>query len=77
MDKGQYFNLEFCLYPILYPNKETERRWRVKQFIFLALVLVKDELMLLEKLLTSIQLLCVHKMMLVVFEKHVNCVKLQ
>ena len=30
LDKGQYFNLVFCLYPILYPNKEADRQWRVK-----------------------------------------------
>ena len=33
LDKGQYFNLEFCLYPILFPNKETDRQRRVKHFI--------------------------------------------
>ena len=33
LDKGQYFNLEFCLYPILYPNKEAERQKRGKQLI--------------------------------------------
>ena len=34
LDKGQYFNLEFCLHPILYPNKETERWRRVKQCMY-------------------------------------------
>ena len=30
LDKGQYFNLKFCLYPILFPNKEADRRRSVK-----------------------------------------------
>ena len=46
--KGQYFNLEFPLYPIMFPNKETVR-WRgVKQFILLLLL----QCGILEKLVT-------------------------
>ena len=44
LDNGLYFNLELCLYPILFSNKEAERQRSDKQFIFSVLVLVKDEL---------------------------------
>ena len=51
-NKDLYFSLEFCLYPILIPNKETERQRKVKQFIFLVLVSLLFQYEILEKLVT-------------------------
>ena len=46
LDKYQYHGLEFFLYPLLYPNKETESMKRVKLFFGLML-LVTEYLMFL------------------------------